>query len=499
MWNVVGSVLPQTYTLVSSVFIARALGAEGLGQLTLITFTAATLGTLLTLGFPSSVVRHVAESIGEGRPESLAHLYRWAWRWAWAAAGVAAGSVWLVALLGAQPRAAWLLAGVASAGLVLHQVPSVLLIGARRWRDAIIVGTTTGLISLIVRIAVLLGGGGVVGMVAIDAVTAVVNVVLTGVLARRVVNELSGNPREEPALIRRTVRYGLIASISTVITWIVFRRSEVFFLEYFSTPEQIAIYSIPFSVVATLLFLPQAISGVLAPTFATFFGAGELDRMKEGYGRALRVVTMITIVLTSYMMVVGPTVITLFYGAEFDESGIVLRILLISFPIVPLMTLSIALFTGMGKQWFPTAVIAVAAVVNLTLDFVLIAAFDATGAAIANSTSQIVGSVPLILYARYVTGGIDWGGLVIPRVIVVSSLAAACAFPVLAALGSFPGVVAASLVFTVVFLVLARLVPVLLPADAGLLSERAGARVRGVPRALFNGMSGRPYRTASRG
>lgn len=493
MWNFVGSVLPQAYTLISSVVIARALGADGLGQLTLITFTAATLGTLLTLGFPHSIVRHIAEAIGEGQNDTLPQLYRWAWRSGWAAAIVAAVSIWLVALFGGEPRAAWLLAGVSSAGLVLHQVPSALLIGARRWRDAMIVGTSTGLVSLVVRIVVLLGGGGIVGMVAVDAAAATVNVLLTSVLARRAIRELSRNPRAERELIRKTIRYGLIASISTVITWIVFRRSEIFFLQYFSTPQQIAIYSVPFSVVATLLFLPQAVSRVLSPTFATFFGAGEVGRIREGYGRALRVVTMFTIVLTSYMIVVGPSVIALFYGSEFDSSGVVLRILLLSFPIVPLMTLSIALFTGMGKQWFATAAIAVAAAVNLTLDFVLIAAFDATGAAIANSTSQIVGSIPLVFYARHLIGRIDWGGLVLPRSLVVAVLAGASAFPTVIVLPDGPGLIAATMVFAVVFLVLARLMPVLVAADAGVLEERAGRRARGLPRALLRGISGGSY------
>ena len=499
MWNLAGSVLPQAYTLLSSIFIARALGVNGLGQLTLISFTAATLGTLLPLGFPHAVMRHVAEAVGEGRHEGLPQLYRWAWRWAWIAALVAAISLWLIALLGGDPKAAWLLAGVSSAGLVLHQAPSALLMGARRWRDAVVVGTSTGLVSLVIRIVVLLDGGGIVAMIAIDAATASLNVVLTSMLARRVIREIRGEPCEESELISKTIRYGLIASIGTVITWIVFRRSEVFFLQYFSTKDQIAIYSIPFSVVATLLFLPQAISLVLAPTFATFFGAGEIDRMREGFCRSLRVVTMITIILSSYMMVVGPTTVTLFYGSEFEESGIVLRILLISFPIVPLMTLSFALLTGMGKQWFKTGAIIVAAVVNLTLDFVLIAEFDAKGAAAANSISQIVASLPLIWYAHRVLGGIDWGRLVIPRVLVVSTIAGACAYPAVTVPHEVAGLVTATFIFGAAVLALARFVPVLGVDDARILSERVGGRARGIPRAILDGTSGGTYLSARRG
>jgi O-antigen/teichoic acid export membrane protein len=499
LWSFVGSILPQTYTLVASVVLARMLGADGLGQLTFITFTASTLGTLLTLGFPNSVVRHVAEAVGAGHADEVPALYRWAWRWGLAVALLAASCLWLVALTGREPTAAWLLAGVSSAALVLHQAPSVLLIGARRWRDAMIVGTSTGLVSLIVRVVVLMNGGGIVSMVAIDAVFGLVNVLLTSLLARRALQQLSAQPRREPELIRRTIRFGLVASISVVITWVVFRRSEVFFLEYFSTPDQIAIYSIPFSLVATMLFLPQSISYVLAPTFATLFGAGEMDRMRDGFARSVRIVTLSTIVMTAYVIVVGPSAIRLFYGSEFEDSGTILRILLLSFPLVPLMTLSNGLLTSMGKQWFAAGAIAAAAAVNIGLDLVLINAFDAIGAAVANSSAQVVGSIPLVLYARREIGGLDLGGRVLPRALVVSAFASLLALPAVLVLHPLTAILVATAVFALAFLAAARVVPVLLPADAQLLSDRAGARARGLPRAVLQGVSGGRYVAARRG
>jgi O-antigen/teichoic acid export membrane protein len=499
LWSLLGSVLPQTYTLIASVILARTLGADGLGQLTFITFTAATLGTLLTLGFPNSVVRHVAEAIGAGRADEVPALYRWAWRWAIVVALLAAVCLWLVALAGREPTAAWFLAGITSATLVLHQTPSVLLIGARRWRDAMIVGTSTGLVSLVVRVLVLLNDGGIVSMVAIDAVFGSLNVLLTSLLARRAVRQLTTQPRRDPELIRRTIRFGLVASISVVITWVVFRRSEVFFLEYFSTPDQIAIYSIPFSLVATMLFLPQSISYVLTPTFATLFGAGETGRMRDGFARSVRIVTTSTIVMTAYVLVVGPATVRLFYGPEFDESGTVLRILLLSFPLVPLMTLSNGLLTSMGKQWFATAAIGMAAVVNIGLDLVLISAYDAIGAAIANSSAQVVGSIPLVLYARREIGGLELGGLVFPRALVVSAVAALLALPSVLVLAPLAGILVATAIFVLAFLALARIAPVLLTSDAQVLSERAGARARGIPRALLRGVSGGGYLLPRRG
>ena len=488
-WILLGRILPQCYLVVSSIVLARVLGATDLGRLTFITITASTLATLVGLGFPHSVNRHIAETLGAGRVEDVGGLYRWWWKVGAVAAGVAGLACWAVALFGGEPRAAWLLAGVSSAALVLHQVPSVLLIGARRWRSAMIVGTTTGFVSLVVRILVLLGGGEIVAMLAIDAVFATANVVLTSALARRALREMSRVRRHDPELIRRTVRFASIASVGIVITWVVFQRSEVFFLQYFSTPDQIAIYSIPFTAVATLLFIPQAMTFVVGPTLTTLHGAGEGDRVREGYGRALRIVTTVMVVLTAYAFAVGPTAVTVLYGSEFNRSAEVLRILLVSAPLVPVWTLSNALLTSLGRQWFATLVVTVAAVVNVALDVVLISAYDAIGAAVANASAQVVAAVPLFFYTRRVVPGISLGRFVLVRVGVVSAVSALCALAVVLVLPTAAGLVIATVVFAGATLLVAYFVPILTAGDAIALAERLGVRGRGIPRRVLDAVS----------
>ena len=490
LWFLTGRVLPQTYSVITSIVAARALGVDNFGHLTFISFTAATLGTLLTLGLPTSIARHVAEAIGAGREDEVHALHRWAWRVGAVVAAIACAILWAVALAGAQPRAAWVLAGISSAGIVLHQIPSVFLYGTQRWRDAMIAGVSTGSVALVVRVVLLLSGGGIVGMMAIDAASATVNVVITGMLGRRAVRRLAGPPKPAGPLIRNTIRFGLVASIGVLTTYVVFRRSELFFLEYFSTKAQIAIYSVPYSVVDTLLFIPGSVAFVLRPTFATLFGAGDFDRMRAGFARTLRVVTTFTIASGAYAFVVGPSALVLLYGDSFVPSGTVLRILLLSFPLVPVMQLSMALLLGMGRQVFAIVVGLVAAVANLLLDLVLIYSFDATGAAVANSLAQLVASVPLLLYARRVLGGVDTGSLALARALLVSTIAAGVALAPLQVLPVVPGLVVSSAVFAIVAVGLAWVVPVLRTDDGEALAERIEGRARGIPAAVVRGISG---------
>ena len=126
-----------------------------------------------------------------------------------------------------------------------------------------IVGTTTGFVSLVVRVLYCWRGGEIVAMIAIDAVFA---------HCERRPHERAGSKSGPRAVVCAALRPGLadddrplraIASIGIVITWVVFQRSEVFFLQYYSTPEQIAIYSIPFTAVTALMLFPQAVSSSL--------------------------------------------------------------------------------------------------------------------------------------------------------------------------------------------------------------------------------------------
>ena len=200
-------------------------------------------------------------------------------------------------------------------------------------------------------------------------------------------------PEDEPIgdLARRMWRFAGIGAVGVIINVVVYRRTEVFFLERFSTDTQIALYTVPFSLVETLILLPKTVGMVIGPAVATLFGAGEHDRIASGFNRALRIVLPLSFFATAAAVAVGPTFIRLLYGSEFKGAGTVLVILISTLPFVPLMAVSGSVLLGIGKQWWPTGIGAVAAVANIGLDAWLIPRYNAVGAAVANTTSQIVG------------------------------------------------------------------------------------------------------------
>jgi O-antigen/teichoic acid export membrane protein len=429
VWEVASSVIPQLFTVVQSIFIARYLGPTGVGTIAFISLIVYSGSTLLTLGLPSALLRFTGRLIGEGRGKEAVVLYRWTMRVEAIVAALFFAGMATAAYLGAHPPAAWVFAGVVAAGGIVNSVSSAFLRGQLKWRQARIFGMTTYGVNVGFTILILVLGGGISAVFAIDAITVIVNVTGTEALARRSTRELEASPGLEPARSgraerRRMVRFAGVSSINLFISLIVFQRTEVFFLAHYSTPTQVAIYSIPFSLVSALILVPHAIGNALAPAVATLWGAGHTDRIRTGFGRATRILLLILVVITSFALTVAPTAIRIVYGEEFAAAGQIMSILTVTVPFVPLGALSAALLVGIGRQWALTFIGLVAVVINLGLDWLLIPRYDAVGAAIANSTAQVLGSVPLFLYAVWIIGGVTLHFSKLIRGVVVAAVAA---------------------------------------------------------------------------
>jgi O-antigen/teichoic acid export membrane protein len=477
-WYLTAQAMPQLYTLAVSIAAARFLGPEGLGRQSFISFVALSVAMLVAGGFPLALGRYVGETMGRARPARVRGLIAWAWRVQALLAVIGGAIVLAVALGGADPQAAWLLATVTTVVAMLHNVPSAALMGLQRWRAASMVGLVTGAVSVPATIAVLALGGGITGMFAVEAAIASVNLVWTSALARRGLEEESASVEPPGPLPREVLRFAAITSISVVLTFVVWRRAELFFLERYSTDTEIALYSVPFGMVAALGMLPLALSGVLAAALATLFGGDAMDRIRSGFGRALRLIVVVSLPLTAAGLALGPLLLRLVYGDEFEDAGRVLRILLAAFPLVAAMYASAALLSGLGRIVVPVAMAAVAAALNLALDAILIPGNGAEAAAVANVCGQATGATLVTLYALKVIGGVALE----PRRLLVAGAASAAggaaAWLVSAELDNWGGLVLGLAAGIAAFSLLAWAGRVLSAGDAEWLSGAVGERIR---------------------
>ena len=143
--------------------------------------------------------------------------------------------------------------------------------------------------------------------------------------------------------------YALIAGVGVLVETIVASRTEFFFLKAFSTNSAIALYSIAFSMIVALRLVPSVVGSTIAPAFATLFGARQDDRIRSGFTRAFRLVLVLTLPLAGAAIALGPELVTLVYGREYDGVGQPLRIMLTVFPLMALSSLAGAHISGLGR------------------------------------------------------------------------------------------------------------------------------------------------------
>ncbi|MFN2616186.1 MAG: lipopolysaccharide biosynthesis protein [Thermoleophilaceae bacterium] len=499
VWSTASRIVPQLYTLVISVAAARYLGPDGMGRQSFISFAAISLTTLLTSGLSQAFARYTAVARGEGRPAMVRSLVAWMWRMELIGALLGAAILIGVALGGADPQAAWVLAGIASAFGVLQAVPATLLMGAQRWRGMSVAGLVTGAGSTAAMIAVLAAGGGITGMFAVEAGTVLVNLGWTGTLARRALREIA--PGDLPTVpvsrpLRREIgRYAAYSWIIVVVALVVWQRSEFLFLDHYSSDAEIALYSIAFAATNALVLVARALGEVIGPAFATLYGAGAIDRIRSGYGRALRLMTLTSLPLTAGVIALGPPAVRLFYGSPYQGVGTPLVIMASVLPIIPLRNASNALLSAFGRVRLQVGIGLFATVVNLLADFLLIPAHGAIGAAIANALAQATASLAILAFGIGLVGRLRWEAAALLRTAVASAAAGAVSWAVVSGLGDTAGVPLGLLAGALVFAALAALLRIL-PAEDGLwLQELAGGRLGGRLRPAFRLCTALPARS----
>lgn len=467
MWSTGARVTSQVMTVVLSVATARFLGAEGLGRQSYIAFVQASLLMLLTSGMGAGLTRYAGELLGMRRPASVRGLLRWAWTVQAGAAALGGLILVGVALSGSEPQAAWALAGVACATAVMASVPGALLAGAQRWRDASIVGLIAVLVVTPTTIVVLSLGGGIVGLFAVEAAVGVLALIATSTLGLRYVRTLPAPTEPERGLHRDVVRYGSVTTLLVLLEVVVWRRSEFFFLQAYSSDVEIALYSVSFAAVAALMLIPETAHVAATPAFATLFGAGEHERIRMGYSRALRLLVLVSLPLAALSLALGPAAIALLYGDEFDGTAPVLRLMLILLPVVALSTVTAALMMALDRLWSYVAVTAAGAVVILALNWLLVPAYDAVGAALANTLGQAAVAVPSVIIAnRMVGGGVVWEAWALLRTAVASAAAGLAGWAPVALWGDAAGLAVGLVTGPLVLLLAARVLRILPQGDA---------------------------------
>jgi O-antigen/teichoic acid export membrane protein len=489
-WHLAAKVMPQLYVLIISITAARILGPDGMGQQSFISFVQISVVLLFTGGLSKAMMRYTAELVGQGSTDVVRGLLRWGWRILSLGALAAVILLATMGLLRDQLQAAWLLAALVGGVAVLHSVPHAVLTGLQRWRSASVVSLSTGGAGALGTLLVLHAGYGITGMFAVELVVTTVNLLWVGRLVRRTVVAQSATISPPDAALRGRVRsYAAGVWLHLALSLVVWRRSELFILDWTSTDAQIAMYSVAFATLGAARQIPGALAEPMTPAVANLLGAGEMERISRGFSRGARLLMILVLPMTAGLLAIGPQLVQAAFGEEYRDAGVPLLILTAIFPLLPLSSLCAGVLHGLGRIRPILVATAVATAVNLVLAFSLIPGRGAIGAAIANSAAQMTAATLMLAATLRTLSGVSLRLRSILSAAVASLLCGLVAFAIgqnVAGLGGLLLAIACGILTFGIAATGLRIVPA---DDAAWLDEALGAR--------FGGSLGRVIRLMS--
>ena len=220
------------------------------------------------------------------------------------------------------------------------------------------------------------------------------------------------------ALLAEELRFGTKALPGSLAERLQFR-ADSFLINIILGVRQTGIYSVTSGLAETLWYVPNALGTVM------FSRAVD---PKADAGRVASVLTRTTLAVAFVTaipaFIFGPRLVRVFYGRQFADAGVALRLILpgiVAYSVVAVLSRYI---TGRGRPGTGTLILVGGLAVNIAINLVLIPTYGIAGAAAASSVSYLVTALLTLAVFVHLSGRGWIETLVIRRTDLVALVAA---------------------------------------------------------------------------
>lgn len=411
LWNSLSRIVLGAAQVFGSILIVRSLtSAEAYGVFSYYAWLAGILSTLGVLAFPNSLTKVASELRGANDDHEAQALMRWLF---WVLLGinaclglVIAARAWFVP---APVRYYLLIVALVPLMNVLVRLFSSLLWGYEQYRPISVATSFAGIAQFVLIGVAYFAQWGVSGYLIAVVLSMNVFIPLLLLMSRGrqlIVSALSVPHWPNRATLVRYFDFFKPAALIIVFDAIVWQRSEVFFLERFSSVEQIGFYSLAFSVIAIFVGLGFALINGYYPAISREYGAGNWVRIRQQVSQVMLLAVIYATPLLFGGWVTIERLTALLYGEKMLPMVDAARVLF--FGLVPAVVSGVLGLTigALSKVWLQVRIGVTLAVLNIVLDVVLIAwlQYGAVGAAVANTSTQLTYAVWLYVVVRELSG-----------------------------------------------------------------------------------------------
>jgi O-antigen/teichoic acid export membrane protein len=181
------------------------------------------------------------------------------------------------------------------------------------------------------------------------------------------------------------------------ISLLLMQSFDIIMLEYYTTIEQVAYYSIGVKLTFIVGVMLLTINSVIAPDISKLWFQNEKEKLNNLLQKAIKLNFIITIPLILILLVFSKQILSLF-GPNYYKSQYALIILLIG-QIINSLSGSVGLYLNMtARQKILLYFLVFAAILNIVFNIILIPKYGIEGAAISTSFSLIFWNIAGVIY-----------------------------------------------------------------------------------------------------
>ena len=405
--NYVAQILTLGVWFFLTPFLLRQLGASDYGLWILIGSIAA-YGSLLDFGVATAVTKYVAQFHAEGRIEQARSLVATT---LWLYLGLGLVAVVLGAILAPivpsllnlppdqQATASWLmlLSGL-GLGVSLPSATSIAILrGLHRFDLANLVGIFGMTLFTVATVAVLLMGGGLLGMVAVSIPVTLVTQLPAIWLIRRTAPELRfGWHDTNRSLLRTVTSFSSALFVINVAGQLQTKTDEIVIGAFLPVANVT-----PYSIARRLSEMPQLLSEqfmkVIMPLASQLDAENDRGRLRTLYLTSSRLTLAIFLPLAVGVMILAQPFLKAWVGAPYDQSAYLVVILTLASFVATSQWPAAAILQGMGRHRLLALMALGSAFANLGLSLMLVRPLGLAGVALGTLIPMTIESLCFVL------------------------------------------------------------------------------------------------------
>jgi O-antigen/teichoic acid export membrane protein len=147
--------------------------------------------------------------------------------------------------------------------------------------------------------------------------------------------------------------------------------------------DMAGLYSAAYNLLAALIFIPSIFMNAAFPTFCNLYKSSN-ESFIAGYEKSFKYLFILTLPIVVGTVILADKFILLIYGTEFQNSIMVLRILMWGFLFLSLTSISGVVLNSMGKEFTSMKAVVISAGLNVLLNLLLIPKYGLIGASLAS-------------------------------------------------------------------------------------------------------------------